>query len=121
MICPHCRHKFPLTWARYWREPFGRHTCPECRVRSTLSTGWKYWLLYLPALWLSPLLAIFIGLIAYAAIRPSGAEDGMAEFFAGPWIFVAFFLLLGVCFAVDRIVDERYRRLVPLKGGKGAV
>ncbi len=28
--CPHCSHRFALTWERYWKHGFGHHCCPHC-------------------------------------------------------------------------------------------
>jgi hypothetical protein len=36
MTCPYCHHGFPLTWARYFKSPMGKHTCPACNKQSRL-------------------------------------------------------------------------------------
>jgi hypothetical protein len=36
MTCPYCQHTFPLTWARYFKSPTGKHTCPSCNKQSRL-------------------------------------------------------------------------------------
>jgi hypothetical protein len=114
MNCPHCKAHITLTWRRYLKEPFGRHTCPECGRRSKLSTGWKYWLLYLPTLWLAPFFIIFVALFVDAVMFPRQVESHIAALFAGPWLLITYLVLATGGVFIDRWADERMRRLVPM-------
>jgi uncharacterized membrane protein len=42
MKCPHCSEEFVITWKRYFKAPFGKHTCPSCRKKSKLIYTKKY-------------------------------------------------------------------------------
>lgn len=44
MKCPYCDNEFPLTWTRYFRGPFGKHICPNCQKKGTMSMSIKYYL-----------------------------------------------------------------------------
>ncbi|SRR6266568_1256681 len=122
MICPYCEHSFPLTWRRYWlRVPFGSYSCPSCGGKSKLSTGLVYWLLYLPLAAISPLVAIVLGALVYASVSPQHAAQRIDLFFESWWPYAAIAMLWLLFFPLDRIVDERFRRLRRSKRGKDAV
>ena len=43
MKCPECGETFALTWARYFRAPLGRLSCPDCGARLAFGHRWFYW------------------------------------------------------------------------------
>ncbi len=96
MTCPHCSQTFPLTWSRYARSLFGRHTCPHCGKRSTFRATATY-LAFVAVAWL-----IVYGVHAYE--RPSLL-----------W-FAAVFLVGNLAvLPFDRFYDERFRKLRKLR------
>jgi hypothetical protein len=105
MTCPHCSQNFPLTWSRYARSPFGKHTCPHCGKRSTFRVTAAY-LFVLAVAWLI-VYGVAIGFRAdvfHAYDRPSLL-----------WFAAVF---LAGCLAVvplDRFYDERFRKLRKLR------
>lgn len=45
MKCPQCEHNVELTWNRYWKAPFGTHSCPQCSSKFKLRHSPRYHLL----------------------------------------------------------------------------
>lgn len=96
MRCPYCNQEFPLTWARYWRSPTGRHICPRCQKPSRFRTTTFTLLRQVPAIFLG---AIPIGFLFY-------------RWFGGDLWFVGF--VLGgslTALPIDKFIDGRYRPL----------
>ena len=118
MKCPHCHEVFPLTWSRYWRAPFGKHTCPRCAKKSKLHSSLVYWLLYWPLLLIAPAVSVFGIGVVYALMAGPGQSDArIAAYFDG-WMWVPAMLLPFVLFPpIDRFIDERFRKLRPLEKG----
>ncbi len=44
LFCPRCNSEFELTWRKYLKAPFGRHTCGSCGGRFKLKHTLKYYL-----------------------------------------------------------------------------
>ncbi len=105
MTCPHCSQTFPLTWSRYARSLFGRHTCPHCGKRSTFRATATY-LAFVAVAWLI-VYGVAIGFRAavfHAYERPSLL-----------W-FAAVFLVGNLAvLPFDRFYDERFRKLRKLR------
>src|SRR5215831_13757438 len=107
MTCPHCSQDFPLTWSRYARSLFGKHTCPHCGERSTFRATLPYIALLLLAWGMIFAVATAIRLAAfptYAHERPS-------------LLWFAAVIALGnlVLLPFDRFYDARFRKLRKLR------
>ena len=111
--CPYCEHDFRLTWKRYWKSPFGTHTCPECGGKSKLSTGPGYWLVYLPALAISPLAVVVLAIIVSSIV--AGPEQTRKWLFTPHGIEIALagsiLIPLLVFPPLDRMINTRFRKL----------
>jgi hypothetical protein len=121
MICPYCTHSFPLTWRRYWGAPFGRHTCPSCERKSRLSTGLVYWSLYMPLVAISPLVAVVLAALLYGSLSSEQAYERINWFLGSWWAFFPVVVAVLLFFPIDRIIDERLRKLRPTKKVENAV
>jgi hypothetical protein len=107
MTCPHCSQSFPLTWSRYARSPFGRHTCPRCGRRSTFRATATY-LAFVAVTWLI-VYGIAIGF--RAAIFHSYERPSLL------WFAAVFLVGSLAVLPLDRLYDERFRKLKKLGHG----
>jgi len=121
LICPFCKHQFPLTWRRYWKGTFGRHVCPSCGRSSKLRTGLLYWALYVPLLTITPFAALSFVLVVYRLVVPRHFEEDVTWFLGSPWLVATLITLWAFLFPIDRMIDARFRKLHVPKGGKNAV
>ena len=114
MICPYCAHTFPLTWHRYWKALFGKHTCPSCGRKSRLSAGLGYWLWYVPLVTLLPVAGVLVGAFLYAFSSPGHTEEQILSYFES-WLWVAALIVpSALILPIDRMIDERVRKLRPI-------
>jgi hypothetical protein len=44
MKCPDCNTNVELTWSRYFKSPFSRFVCPECKAKFKLARTWQYYI-----------------------------------------------------------------------------
>ncbi len=121
MTCPFCTQSFPLTWRRYWKAPFGRHICPSCGRKSKLRTGFLYWALYVPLLMIAPFATLLVALLVYGLAFPRSFEEDLAWFLGSPWSRIALLVLWVLLFPIDRMIDERFRKLQVPRGEENAV
>jgi len=122
LICPFCKHQFPLTWRRYWKNLSGRHVCPSCGQSSKIRGGFPYWALYLPLVSISPFAAIVFALAVYGfAVPKQHFDEDVTWFFASPWLVATLVALWALLFPIDRALDVRLRGLRAPKDGKKAV
>lgn len=106
--CPLCRESFALDWRRYFRSPFGRHTCPSCEGRSRLAFSLAY------VLFVGGAVALFAAATVGVAIWVWLRHD-----VAPPTWYVPIAGLVGIALLMplDRWAGERLRPLVPIAGG----
>lgn len=102
MKCPSCSFEFPLTWERYLRAPFGKHTCPSCKKKAKLLYTRKYILCSLV-----PLGAFSFGLTLFFFYLFGGQSYTGLLIAGGLACIVAFVVWL----PVDRYCDENMRSL----------
>ena len=110
--CPYCKSRFELTWSRYWKDVSGLHVCSSCGRKSKLSTGFRYWGLYVPLLAISPFAVICVALLVYGTFVPRhDFEEHVRWFLGSPWFLGCFVVLCAPLFCIDRLFDARFRRL----------
>ena len=103
--CPSCHHANELTWPRYARAPFGRHTCEKCGQRFKLKATVAYFLTLLVVSGLCGVVAYVVGIdVAFASGELTGDIVSML-------VFV--FLMVAVVLPMDRWHDAR-KRTVPI-------
>lgn len=99
LVCPHCQHSFDLTWARYWKSPFGKHQCPECHRKLKLKReSWSY-------------------LIPFAASLMGGVSSAISCAFLYPDSIIIG-VIIGACalaFPIDKYCDIRFSRMHPIE------
>lgn len=120
LTCPFCKHRFPLTWRRYWKGTFGL-VCPSCGRMSKLRTGLLYWVLYMPLLTIIPFAALSFVLVVYRLIVPQRFDEDLTWFFGSPWLVATLLAFWAFLLPIDRAVDARFRKLQIPKRGKDAV
>jgi hypothetical protein len=103
------------------RSPFGKHKCPSCERHSKLSTGLLYWALYLPLVAFSPAIAVVVTALIYAFVAPQHAHERFISFFGTWWAYLPLVGAVVIFFPIDRIVDERLRRLRATTDAQNAV
>jgi hypothetical protein len=99
-ICPHCSHKVPLTWTRYFGSPTGHHFCPGCNKKFKVI-----------------LTASSVALVLLVSVVAAGTPAVIAFFFAiNFWYTIAayFVLLVGVVLPFDRWLDNKIRPTKPI-------
>ena len=100
MRCPACDVDVPLTWRRYLTSPLGRHACPGCETRFRPHTSWRFYVTVIVA-WGAALAASLWAMES----RGLGLEASLALHFA---------LGFGLLLPLDRWLDDRVRRTVPV-------
>ena len=98
MKCPSCNHAYRLTWAEYFKEPRGHHTCPECHERFRLRYSVRY------------LVLTTLGCVV-GAIPP--AE--LASLHVGTLLSTVFGAITGALITglpIDKMLDDRFRAAV---------
>jgi len=122
LTCPFCKHQFPLTWRRYWKNLSGRHVCPSCGQSSKVRTGWPYWVVYLPLLLISPFAVMSFASGIYGIVVPRHHfAEGVTWFLGSPWFVAILIALWALLFPIDRVFDVRLRGLQAPKHGERAV
>ena len=106
MTCPHCNHSFPLTWSRYFRAPLGKHTCPSCGRRAKFKLTATYLAVVLIA-WLIFYGAAFLVIVVAFPGR-------WQRILKAPHAIAACVIGCVVLLPLDRVYDERFRRLEKL-------
>ncbi len=101
VICPHCSHKIPLTWTRYFSSLSGHHFCPGCGKKFKIAITASSVLL---------LLAVTV----IAAATPTVVAFFLAINF---WYTIAAYVLVlvGVVIPFDRWLDNKIRPTKPIK------
>jgi hypothetical protein len=100
MKCPYCNHTFALTWKEYFWEARGHHNCVACKRRFKLSYSWSY-------LAIAVLIALIIA--------------GLAMFLVARWTHSriaavgGLVIVLVVLLALDRWLDDHWRKSAPLE------
>lgn len=101
MICPHCDHKFSLSWGKYLSAPFGPHACPSCEQRFKIIVSVSSCLL--------------LGAIAILA----GGTPAVIAFFLTHnfWYTIAAYVLfaVGVVVPFDRYLTNTKRPVKPVE------
>jgi hypothetical protein len=107
MTCPHCSQNFPLTWSRYARSLFGRHTCPYCGKRSTFRGTFPY----IALLFLAWGMFFAVAIAIRSAAFPGHARERPSL------LWFAAVIALGnlVILPLDRFYDARFRKLRKLR------
>ena len=106
MKCPYCTVEFPLTWKRYAKAPFGKHTCPSCKKQSRLRYTTKYVLCaMLP-------IALFAGCLTFLFLHYSGGKDYT--------VLLAIGIALAVGLPLDRYCDDKFKNLKQIEGSDTA-
>jgi hypothetical protein len=100
MTCPYCNHTFPLTWARYYKEKWGRHTCPRCSKTGRLK--------------FRPLASIIEIIVGLACALPGGLA--LQYWLGGLWPLLGLIPMLCVILPLDRRIDEKHREFVAIEG-----
>ncbi|MCK5883288.1 MAG: hypothetical protein KAG61_06335 [Bacteriovoracaceae bacterium] len=96
MKCPYCEHEFKLTWKRYLKAPFGKHTCPNCNKKSKLNYTSKYF---------AAIVVFFLPfLIAIIFLHSSLVLTSVVK--------IIFLLLV---FPMDRWAESKFKKLVPIE------
>lgn len=119
MLCPYCAEEFPLTWARYWAAPFGKHTCPNCRRASKFRMTAPYLIVTIVA-WLfwygfSAAVGAAVALVVALRFSPDPATvERFAPFLFMGWLGATMLLGMVVITPFDRYYDEHYRTLEKL-------
>ena len=100
MTCPHCDHKVPLTWGRYFKSAFGHHLCPSCGKRFKII-----------------LTVSSVALVLVVTIIAAGMPAVITFFFVHNfwWTITAYlFFLLGLVLPFDRWLDNKIRPTKPV-------
>ena len=92
MKCPQCNGEFPLTWARYFKAPLGRFSCPFCGAKLIGKHVWFYW----------PLLVLGCCVLGVPLAYLVGSHFGEIGGIAG-WCLGA---MLGI--PIDRYLEGRF-------------
>ena len=101
MKCPHCGHEFPMTWNRYLRAPFGRHTCPCCYKKSKFGRSKRYLMRFqVPFGAATALITLLLTVLLSGSLLA---------------VPIAVCVSLIVALPVDRYVEDRLRELHPLE------
>lgn len=104
MKCPHCDNVIELTWKRYWRAPFGRHSCSSCGNRFRMKRSFRYY-------------GTLIGLVCIFGLIPAGFALWLGA--TGWQAFITYCicsLLVGI--PMDKKIDDTWRGTVPLAAKK---
>ena len=101
MICPHCNHRYRLSWSDYFRHPLSRHSCPQCKSRFKLQRSLTYILLLLGAFIVLASLPCLIVMFYTRNLKLS----------------ILTYLALSVLLVlpIDRTLDDRFRKSIPLE------
>src|SRR5215471_1752109 len=99
MKCPYCNHTFALTWQRYFTSPMGRHTCPSCTKLSQIKRSFLQLSLTAVICWG---FAIPFGIFFY-------------HWLGGFWTILGILLGSLIGMPCDKILDEKFRGLEPIK------
>ena len=121
MICPHCSCSFPLSWSRYRKSPWGKHSCPGCGRTSRLRASVLFYAIYVPVGIVFQLLGVILGALAFAYVVPGTIDERVTAYFEEGWWFAVLVASVVLFFPVDRFLDERFRKLQPMKGEGNAV
>jgi hypothetical protein len=99
MKCPYCSCDIELTWARYWKAPFGRYTCPQCDNRFRMKNSFRYFATLVG-------LAFIFGGIPFGLARLLGASDlqAWAAYFVCAFLFIL---------PIDKRIDATWRGTMP--------
>jgi hypothetical protein len=104
MRCPHCRHEFPLTWRRYWKEPTGKHACPSCHKKSPLNYRLQY---------VAFILAFGFAALVLARLLSIGVfGDQWHSRQASLFRIGVYAVSMVLFFPLDKGFDSRFRKLV---------
>lgn len=100
MKCPYCTHEFPLTWARYFRAVFGRHSCPSCNKVSKLAMTRQY------------VATLVVNVVPLQLV----VTVGLLYLYKGWWGAIAIGAAIGLAYGIllDRYVDE-HRELIAME------
>ena len=108
MICPCCNNSFPLTWRRYASSPFGKHTCPSCQSVSKF----KFLILYFTLM----IFAWIVYLVVIESVMTRSAlRQSLLKLLGGYYYLLLFIIGLGLIFPLDKLHDERFKKLVKLR------
>jgi hypothetical protein len=102
MTCPYCQYTFPLTWPRYFKATFGRHTCPACAKVSRQQFKFSHFLILLAI----GLICTVPGVILIVLLTSN--FDFWAVLGAIPMILVVF--------PLDRLMDAKFKQLKKIEG-----
>src|SRR5579871_6416 len=105
MTCPHCQHRFSLTWSRYVGAPLSRHICPSCGGRSRIRITLWYVVLVVSVFPLS--LAALVGIIF--ALTGQNLRDIVFGTEVRPILLI--FLAGFITMLFDRFCQEKFRKL----------
>lgn len=123
MICPYCQHEFPLTWARYFGAPFGKHTCPHCEHPSKFRMTATYLLVLVaawPTIFLVSLAVTVIGLVVAAIAvgtplqRLRTVDERVLGVAVLVWLAATWAVGIVISAIADKYYDEHYRTLEKL-------
>ena len=103
MICPYCNHSFPLTWARYFRSPLGKHDCPECGAVSRLNWPPSYFAFAI-LVWVAYVTA---SLFLTQSFTPTERRHPLGA----PYFLAIYLIGCVIIVPLDRWYDERFRKL----------
>lgn len=84
-----------------------------------MSAGLAYWLWYVPLVTLLPVAGVLVGAVLYA--WPDHTEEQIRSYFES-WLWVvAVIVPSALILPIDRMIDERIRKLRPIREEGNAV